>query len=103
MSLTLINLFTVPPEEADAFVGRFTAMARQLQGVEGFEGTDLNRYAGVGDPSYQFVNIAKWASAEAWRAALPQIIAAAGALGSGVVPKAALYESVFRLPGAATL
>ena len=98
MSLTLINLFTVPPEEAEAFLGRFKAMAEQLQGVDGFEGTDLNRYAGAGDPTYQFVNIARWASAEAWRAALPQIIAAAGALGSGVVPRAALYESVFRLP-----
>jgi heme-degrading monooxygenase HmoA len=98
VSLTLINLFTVPPEEADAFQGRFAAMTEALQGVDGFEGTDLHRYAGVGDPSYQFVNIAKWASAEAWRAALPKIIAEAGKLGSGVAPKAALYESVFRFP-----
>jgi hypothetical protein len=98
VSLTLINLFTVPPEESDAFQARFAAMTEALRDVDGFEGTDLNRYAGVGDPSYQFVNIARWASAEAWRAALPRIIAAAGALGSGVVPKAALYESVFRYP-----
>ena len=98
MSLTLINLFTVPQGEAEAFLGRFKATAEALQGGAGFEGTDLHRLAGVGDPTYQFVNIAKWESADAWRAALPQIIAAASALGSGVVPSAALYESVFRFP-----
>lgn len=98
MSLTLVNLFSVPTDEADAFVERFRATAEKLQGIAGFEGTELHRNAGVGDPTYQFVNIASWASADAWRAALPKIIAAAaGGLG-GVVPKAALYESVFRFP-----
>ena len=98
MSLTLVNLFSVPPDEADAFAERFRAVAEKLEGLAGFERTELHRNAGVGDPTYQFVNIATWASAEAWQAALPQIIAAAsGGLG-GVVPKAALYESVFRFP-----
>ena len=94
--LTLVNLFTVSPEEAGAFVERFKATTEKLRGIPGFEGAELHRNAGVGDPTYQFVNIATWASADAWRAALPQIVAAAaGGLG-GVVPKAALYESVFR-------
>ncbi len=96
MSLTLINLFTVPEGEADAFVERFKATAERLAGIDGFEGTDLHRNAGVGDPTYQFVNIARWASAEAWQAALPKIMAGGG-LGTGVIPKAALYESVFRV------
>ncbi len=98
MSLTLINLFTVPPAEADGFLDRFKATAAALADMPGFQGTELHRNAGVGDPTYAFVNVAKWESAEAWRAALPAIIrSAAGGLG-GVVPQAALYESVFRFP-----
>jgi hypothetical protein len=95
MSLTLVNLFTVPEAEADAFVERFKATAERCVGVAGFEGTELHRNTGVGDQTYQFVNIAKWESAEAWRAALPQIMAGAS-LAGGVIPKATLYESVFR-------
>ncbi|HEY2749815.1 antibiotic biosynthesis monooxygenase family protein [Phenylobacterium sp.] len=94
MSLTLVNLFSVPPEEADAFVERFKATAEKLQAIAGFEGTELHRNTGVGDPTYPFVNIATWASADAWRAALPQIIAAAaGGLG-GVVPKSGAIDCV---------
>jgi quinol monooxygenase YgiN len=98
MSLTLVNFFTVPEAEADNFLARFKGIAERMRDTPGFEGTDLHRYAGVGDPTYAFVNIAKWESAEAWRAALPQIMSGGG-LGSGVIPKAALYESVFRFPG----
>ena len=98
MSLTLVNLFTVPPGEEDAFAARFSAVVEKLEGMPGFEGTELHRNAGVGDPSYAFVNIAKWESAEAWREALPKIMAGGGLLSGGVVPKAALYESVFRFP-----
>jgi len=98
MSLTLVNLFTVPEAEADAFVERFKATAERCVGVAGFEGTELHRNTGVGDQTYQFVNIAKWESAEAWREALPKIMAGGGLFSGGVVPKAALYESVFRFP-----
>jgi len=102
MSLTLVNLFTVPPEEEENFVARFKAMAERCADLPGFEGTELHRNAGVGDPAYAFVNIATWASAEAWRAALPIILQGAGGLGAGVIPKPALYESVLRVakPGA---
>ena len=95
MSLTLVNLFTVPAAEADSFVERFKATAERCAGVAGFEGTELHRNTGVGDQTYQFVNIAKWENAEAWRAALPLIMAGAS-LAGGVIPKATLYESVFR-------
>jgi hypothetical protein len=64
-------------------------------GAAGFEGTEQHHNTGVGDQTYQFVNIATWASAEAWRAALRQIMAGAS-LAGGVIPKATLYESVFR-------
>ena len=101
MTLTLVNLFTVPAGEEDAFEARFKAVCEALEGMPGFEGTELHRNAGVGDPSYAFVNIARWASAEAWREALPKIMAQGGLFAGGVVPKAALYESVFRLDGSA--
>jgi Antibiotic biosynthesis monooxygenase len=95
MSLTLVNLFTVPPGEEDAFVARFKGVVGSLAGTPGFESLELHRNAGVGDPSFAFVNIAKWESADAWRDALPKILAQGGLLAGGVVPKAALYESVF--------
>jgi hypothetical protein len=101
MTLTLVNLFTVPAGEEDAFEARFKVVCEALGGMPGFEGTELHRNAGVGDPSYAFVNIARWASADAWREALPKIMAQGGLFAGGVVPKAALYESVFRLDGAA--
>jgi hypothetical protein len=97
MSLTLVNLFTVPAGEEDAFEARFKAVCEKLHGMPGFEGTELHRNAGVGDQSYAFVNVAKWESAEAWREALPKIMAQGGLLAGGVIPKAALYESVLRI------
>jgi quinol monooxygenase YgiN len=97
MSLTLVNLFTVPAGEEEAFAARFKATVDACKDMPGFVATELHRNAGVGDPSFAFVNIAVWESADAWRAALPVIIQASGGLG-GVVPKAALYESVFRYP-----
>ena len=75
MSLTLVNLFTVPEDEADSFVARFKETADRCAGIAGFEGTELHRNSGVGDQTYRFVNIATWESAAAWRAALPQIMA----------------------------
>ena len=97
MSYKLINLFTVPAGEEEAFLARFKAIAERFAGQPGFGGTELHRNAGVGDPTYTFVNVAVWESAEAWQTALPKILAGSGGLG-GVVPKAALYESVFRFP-----
>ena len=98
MSVTLVNLFTVPPEEEANFVARFKIMADRCEGLPGFVRTELHRNAGVGDPSYAFVNIAVWESAEAWREGLPIILQSAGGLGTGVIPKPALYEPVFRFP-----
>jgi hypothetical protein len=77
MSLTLVNLFTVPPGEEDAFAARFKTVVENLAGMPGFEGTELHRYA--------------------WREALPKIMAQGGLMTGGVVPKAALYESVLRV------
>ena len=96
MSVTLINLFTAPADGEEDFLARFRAMAERSAGLLGFEGAELHRNTGVGDQTYRFVNIATWESAEAWQAALPKILAGVGMSG-GVIPKAALYESVLRL------
>ena len=98
MSLTLVNLCTVPPEEAESFVARFKANTERLGHLPGFGGTNLHINSGVGDQTYRFVNIAAWESAAAWQAALPRILEGAGPIG-GAIPKAALYESIFRFPG----
>jgi heme-degrading monooxygenase HmoA len=97
MSLTLVNLFTVPAEEAESFVARFRATVEKFSDLPGFGGTELHRNTGVGDQTYSFVNIATWESAEAWRAALAKILPGAGWTGAAI-PKAALYESVLRFP-----
>jgi predicted PurR-regulated permease PerM len=105
VSMTLINLFAVGPEHEEGFVARFKATAEALRDLPGFLGTDLHRNAGIGDQSYPFVNIAKWASADDWRSALPTIIAGARSLGGGeasVIPQAALYESIFKLAPASS-
>ncbi|HZC17950.1 MAG TPA: antibiotic biosynthesis monooxygenase family protein [Caulobacteraceae bacterium] len=93
MSLTLVNLFTVTPEEAESFVARFKAISEKFADAPGFGGTELQRNAGVGDQTYQFVNTAIWESEADWRVALMKILAE-----GGVVPKAALYESIVPLP-----
>jgi hypothetical protein len=97
MTLTLVNLFTVAAEEEEGFVARFKATTERVGRPPGFGGTNLHLNTGVGDQTYRFVNLADWESAEAWRAALPKILEGAGGLG-GAIPKAALYESIFRFP-----
>ena len=99
MSLTLVNLLPVPAGDEGAFEARFNAVCERLGGAPSSEGREPHRNAGVGEQSYAFVNIARWESAAAWREALPKIMAQGGLLSGGVVPKAALYESVFRLAG----
>jgi hypothetical protein len=73
-------------------------MCEKLGGMAGFEGAQLHRNVGIGDPTYRFVNLARWENAQAWREVLPKIMAQGALLSGDVAPKAALYESVFRLP-----
>jgi heme-degrading monooxygenase HmoA len=67
MTLTRVNLFTVPLGEGDAFEARFKAVYEKLDGMAGFGGTELHRNVGIGDPTYGLVNIARWENAQAWR------------------------------------
>jgi heme-degrading monooxygenase HmoA len=97
MSVILINPFTMPAGEVDAFVERFTGFVQAAAGAPGFIGTELCRNVGIGDQTYPVVNIARWESAEAWQAAFRQMFSQMPPLG-GAVPKPALYRSVLRYP-----
>jgi len=60
MSLTLVNLFTVPAEEAESFVARFTAIAEnspicRASAERSFCATPVSATRPNG-----FVNIATW-------------------------------------------
>ena len=66
--VTLINVFEVPPERTDAFVGPWRERAALLVTKPGFLGGRLYR-ALAPQSRFQFVNVSQWATSEAWRAA----------------------------------
>ncbi len=66
MSVTLINAFTVPEDQASAFLEDFQKMAAIFAQAPGFIETHLHRNTGVGNDTFRFINIARWESAEAW-------------------------------------
>ena len=66
MPVTLINAFTVPVEQEQEFLQRWTETTRVYARTSGFLETHLHRNIGVGNPKFQFINIAQWASAEAF-------------------------------------
>ncbi len=67
MPVTLINAFIVPPDQEAAFLENWTVTANVFRSHPGFIETHLHRNAGVGNPAFTFINIARWTSAEAWR------------------------------------
>ena len=68
MAATLINVFTVPADKLDEFVTEWKkTCAHFAQNSSGFVETHLHRNSGTGNQSFQFINIARWTSAEAWR------------------------------------
>ncbi|MEV0186625.1 antibiotic biosynthesis monooxygenase family protein [Streptomyces sp. NPDC050625] len=78
---TLINLFQVPAEREDEFVAAWRSAAAYLATCPGYVSTRLHR-AIDRDAEYTFVNVAQWASPEAFRAATasPEFRKLAGAL-----------------------
>jgi heme-degrading monooxygenase HmoA len=67
--VVLINLFEVPAEDDDAFIRGWEGARDFVQTQDGYIGTSLHRSLAP-DAPYRFVNIARWASAEAFRAAI---------------------------------
>ncbi len=62
--VTLVNTFTVEPEDADALLEAWAADATYLKGKPGFISTQLHR--GIAGSS-TFLNVAVWESVEAFR------------------------------------
>ncbi|MFJ9706013.1 antibiotic biosynthesis monooxygenase family protein [Streptomyces sp. NPDC101234] len=66
--VTFINVFEMPAEQVDAFVARWRARAHIMGNAPGFLGTKLHR-AMSSESRFQVINVARWASREAWEAA----------------------------------
>lgn len=66
--LTLINVFEVPDGEADLFISAWERTRDYLAGQPGYVETALHQAMGPG-AEFQFVNIARWRTAEEFRAA----------------------------------
>jgi heme-degrading monooxygenase HmoA len=62
--VTLINAFTVPPEESERFLERWRDSARVMAGQPGFIRARLHRSL-VDDAQLRFVNVADWGSGKA--------------------------------------
>ena len=66
MPITLINTFKVPAEQEEEFLKRWTETTKIYARTAGFLKTHLHRNTGIGNQTFQFINIALWASSEAF-------------------------------------
>ncbi|HVV24392.1 MAG TPA: antibiotic biosynthesis monooxygenase family protein [Pseudonocardiaceae bacterium] len=66
--ITLINVFEVPDDQVTDFVEQWRQRAAVMAGKPGFLGARLHR-AVTPQARFPVVNIAHWASREAWQAA----------------------------------
>jgi len=67
MAVTLINVFNVPAEKEAEFLENWKKTTEVFRKRTGFLETHLHKNTGVGNTTFQFINIAKWESAEAWK------------------------------------
>lgn len=95
--LVLINLFSMPVELVDDFVAGWEASIAGAKDAPGFRGTRLHRSLDP-DAPYPVVNVARWDSADDWRAAFeahfsrPRRSERAGSGWSAVSAHPALYS-----------
>ena len=68
-AVTLINSFEVPAADAETFIAAWEKTRDYLETQPGYIDTALHQ-AFASDAEFQFVNIAHWASAEDFRAAI---------------------------------
>ena len=66
MAVKLINVFHVPEDQVEEFLTRWTATSAVYARTDGFLETHMHRNAGVGHQNFNFINIATWASPEAF-------------------------------------
>lgn len=75
--LVLINLFSMPAELVDDFVGQWEAGIAAAKNAPGFRGTRLHRSLDPG-AAYPVVNVARWDSVEDWQAAFDKYFSGPG-------------------------
>lgn len=92
--VTLINAFEVPAEEGDRFLALWENVRDYLETQPGYIDTALHQSL-TPSADFQFVNVAHWASAEAFQAAIdsPGFVERAAAL-ADYKPHASLYRVV---------
>ena len=68
MSVVFINLFEVPAGRDEEFLAGWQAINEHMRSRPGYQEHQLHRSL-TADGRYRYANVARWASAEAWRAA----------------------------------
>lgn len=66
MAVTLINVFMVRADKEEEFRRNWQKSADTFSATPGFIETHLHRNTGVGNQTFQYINIARWVSADAW-------------------------------------
>ena len=66
MSVKLINVFQVPEDKRDEFLRRWSETTAVYARTEGFLETHMHQNTGVGSQTFQFINVALWASSQAF-------------------------------------
>jgi len=67
MPVTLLNVFIVPEHKEEEFLQHWRRTTETFRKKKGFIETHLHRNTGVGNQTFQFINIAKGESGEAGR------------------------------------
>jgi heme-degrading monooxygenase HmoA len=93
-AVILINAFEVPPEDAENFIAAWERTRDYLQTQPGYVETALHQ-AATPDAEFQFVNIARWQTADDFMSAIrsPGFLESAAGM-SGYRPHPALYRVV---------
>ncbi len=91
MTVKLINVFRVPEDQADEFLRRWNETTQVYARTEGFIETHLHRNTGVGNQTFQFVNIALWSSEQAFVQAHEDYVP-----GEESIPGIAFHPAIFR-------
>ena len=93
-AVILINAFEVPPEDAENFIAAWERTRDYLQTQPGYVETALHQ-AATPDAEFQFVNIARWQTADDFMAAIrsPGFLESAAGM-SGYRPHPALCRVV---------
>ena len=95
--VTVINTIALPENAQEDFIAEWKGSSQQLIAAAGFIESHLQYNTGVGNPTFGFVDIARWDSADAWRAHVDQAEPISSAPGTKV--HSAIFDCVLDLVG----